>query len=652
MDAAVAVTALQGGALANVSERFDFNSDPDRPKIDTWLRLMFPAPPPDGNWANLVGNPPVHFLLTKDPPAVLDRGLVAELGSKYTYEQIRRAYILSKQCIVRRELGAAAFEDSRLKALADNYLMDAYVHWNFSAYDIGRIMNNRALEPNATRDANLRRAQDAGEPLCQALPGGQTEIEQNIELKAQLQDTESSNLGAQERIASLEAQLQAQAQEILRLQAVLESAEAQAAQAVAAVRAEGEARLQSLEVQIGAQVAESTLALQESNRALDAELEAMRAQLADAQRAHGAQLQQLQATFERVQRERDHEAERTVAMLKKTFEETLSRERAEGVRRTRDAQIKCESENKAQLTAELAKARGEFTDFRARANEELSRAKDDFDAAIRASIQKVRTAETSVADLRRQLDAAALRNSELEAKVLVSSKAVEDALAELQRRAIRITTMETTQRAAKESWETKFSELQNRLEQAQERVSGMERLEVDLGTLKSAVETERGRVDAERRRAEALRVELEAMRARVSRAEEAYPMLEAARAEIMNERLRTESERRRAEAARAEGDAARTRVTALEELGPLLESARNEIQAERARGETERRRAEALRVELESARTKLGNVERTMEGLQGLITYRGRHEPDLRARAQASGYNMWGMFQRLGGAPQ
>lgn len=152
---------ISGGEVSDVSLHFA-NHNP--PPFQVWLSNIFPADPPNLDWTELKGIPPRIY---RDELGA-DSGRLALLEKTYNYDLIRKYYIISRQCSnINPDTGKVL--DSQLKALADNFLMDAYLHWNFTPIQIMELKNGKH-ETDAfllTSEKNKKTASNSDVVFCQ-----------------------------------------------------------------------------------------------------------------------------------------------------------------------------------------------------------------------------------------------------------------------------------------------------------------------------------------------------------------------------------------------------------------------------------------------------------------------------------------------------
>jgi len=171
--------SLAGGEISDIQVNFP-NYNP--PKINDWLHSMFPADPPNGDWSELRGNSPTIY---GETPENIDTDRRVLLFKTYNYEMIRRAYILHRQCVV-NDPTTGRPTDSQLKALSDNYLMDAYLHWNYNPTRIAILRNGTNASDAYLRTIreNLLTAANSERVLCQDAQS--SEIEELTKARVQV----------------------------------------------------------------------------------------------------------------------------------------------------------------------------------------------------------------------------------------------------------------------------------------------------------------------------------------------------------------------------------------------------------------------------------------------------------------------------------
>ena len=162
---------ISGGEVSDVSLHFA-NHNP--PPFQVWLNNIFPADPPNLDWTELRGVPPTIYR----EELGADNSRKALLEKTYNLELIRKYYIISRQCSnVNPDTGKVL--DSQLKALADNFLMDAYLHWNFTPIQIMELKNGKH-EADAfllTSEKNKKTASNSDVVFCEVNGTDKSEIE-------------------------------------------------------------------------------------------------------------------------------------------------------------------------------------------------------------------------------------------------------------------------------------------------------------------------------------------------------------------------------------------------------------------------------------------------------------------------------------------
>ena len=288
---------ISGGEVADVMYHFP-NHNP--PPIQVWIKDIFPVDPPNQDWSLLRGSPPTVF---REDVLGVDSDRRALLFKTYNYEAIRKAYIISKQCsAISPDTGKVV--DSQLKALSDNFLMDAYLHYNFSPIQIVELKNGQHEADSFIQGLrkNLATASNSDVPLCQNTESGLTEIEELSNARRQTLAYANDLSRLQGMLSQMQERMTAMEQEKIETKQAYEIVIMQKNNQIEKVDEIKNAAIDQATRDVAALVAEKTMDLQNQNDKLFSELKETHDALLASREELGREYAQRVAEAQRVER--------------------------------------------------------------------------------------------------------------------------------------------------------------------------------------------------------------------------------------------------------------------------------------------------------------------------------------------------------------
>lgn len=339
------VPPLQGGQLASVGQTFV--GYPTPPTIDVWLSRLFPMLPPDGDWRKLRMTPLKHFTDREDGTSMVGADQRQELMTKYSPDAIRKAWILHNLCLSTTSTTDPQQRaiDSQMRALADNFLMDAYLHWNYLPREILDLMRNHPNDPYVMQmRANLASASDSERPLCNVLPSGRSEVEELQIVKQDLRAAQQTSVQLQGNLSQQDDTIATLRAEIAGLQVKLEEKQLEVKKAREQTMTQVKAAVEQAHKDVAEVVAEQTVALREE---LSAQQRGAMLAIQQGEKENARRLREVQLEYEAKLAKTQGDAREEVARLE-TKQEAKKAEIAAAL-----IAAKTEFENKLRRAASL-----------------------------------------------------------------------------------------------------------------------------------------------------------------------------------------------------------------------------------------------------------------------------------------------------------
>lgn len=257
--------------------------------------------------------------------------------TSYSYENLYRAWRILKTCSTQYVDAAGTRYDSTLQLLVDNYVIDAYAHWNIdklnrSAWLLSQV---KIKDTNASGGADV-----ISRPLCRPPPEG-TPLALFDEYTASDKLLEK-DAAQQKTIADLTIKLTAYEQELERLGAQVAShpaiMESHANERVTASLQSFQAQYAALQMQLAhvSKVKDENIKSFEATMAAERQsnevaLKGCQTRIADLQTTHADKLREIQTTVRAQLRKADEESQRTISDLQKAS--SIDRDRTQAALR-------------------------------------------------------------------------------------------------------------------------------------------------------------------------------------------------------------------------------------------------------------------------------------------------------------------------------
>lgn len=227
--------------------------------VERWLSTLF-QPSPNQPTAIIEQPGNLQFVSGESTPQE-----AADRNTKYSFDKIRQAFFLSKMCRTVPE------KESLVKALVDNFLVNAYASWVLPAPDRANFLRTQAklFETNSAISESIGTL-----PFCSIDDAGTNEIFEVASLRSQRIELEQQIAQLNQAVASQQQLLTVAAEDKRILSQALETARSAAQAAIDSVRDTELKRYRQLQaatdVLIAEKNAELLQALQDERRNLAA----------------------------------------------------------------------------------------------------------------------------------------------------------------------------------------------------------------------------------------------------------------------------------------------------------------------------------------------------------------------------------------------